>query len=72
VNQTENEDVGTEIDEDRICELLRAGLEEIAEDEGLGRVRTRTFEDEGLLTSNKGIVIRIGHSEWQVTVVQSR
>ena len=34
--------------------------------------RVRTFADEGVLTSNKGLVVRIGDAEFQVTIVRSR
>ena len=60
------------IDEARVCELITAGLEEIAESEDLGRVRVRTFEDAGVLTHNKGLVVRIGDAEFQVEVLRSR
>jgi hypothetical protein len=70
-NEVDETEVGG-LDEARVCELLTAGLEEIAESEDLGRVRVSTFEDVGLLTRNKGIVVRIGDAEFQVTVVRSR
>jgi hypothetical protein len=31
-----------------------------------------TFEDNGVLTSNKGLVLRIGAREYQITIVRSR
>jgi hypothetical protein len=31
----------------------------------------RSFEDAGLLTRNEGLVILIGSSEFQITIVQS-
>ena len=72
MNATENEDVGDEtIDEERVCQLLTAGLEQIAEEEGLERLRIRTFEDAGVLTSNKGLVVKIGRAEFQVEVLRS-
>ena len=71
MNETEDDEVEA-ITEERVCELLRAGLEEIAEDEGLERIRVRTFSDAGILTSNVGLVVRIGDQEWQVEVIRSR
>lgn len=35
-------------------------------------VDVRTFETAGVLTSNRGLVVRIGDSEFQITIVQSR
>ena len=71
--ENENEVEETGLAERRMCELLELGLEEIAEDEGLGRVRVRTLrEDEGLLTGDQGIVVRIDDAEFQITVVRSR
>jgi hypothetical protein len=35
-------------------------------------VRVRTFEDMGVLTRNKGLVVTIDGNEFQVTIVQSK
>lgn len=35
-------------------------------------IQALTFEERCVLTSNKGLVVRIGESEFHVTVVQSR
>lgn len=32
----------------------------------------RTFEDAMLLTTNKGLIVRVGDEEFQITVVRSR
>lgn len=32
----------------------------------------RTFRDAGVMTGNKGLVVRIGDAEFQVTIVRSR
>lgn len=31
-----------------------------------------TFEDRGVLTMNRGLVVRVGRQEFQVTIVRSR
>ena len=67
-----DEDEVDGLDEARVCELITAGLEEIAESEDVGRLRIRTFGDAGILTSNKGLVVRIGDAEFQVEVIRSR
>lgn len=49
---------------DQICEMLY-GIDEIT--------RICTFEEAGLMTNNKGLVIRYDDgTEFQVTVVQSK
>lgn len=35
-------------------------------------VSCSTFEEVGLMTSNRGLVVRVGDSEFQITVVRSR
>ena len=43
------------------------------EDTALESCRVRTFEDAGVLTYNRGVVIRLPDgSEFQVTIIQSR
>ncbi len=61
-----------EFNETQMCELISMALEEITESEDVGRLRIKTFEDAGVLTSNKGLVVRIDDAEFEVTVVQSR
>lgn len=36
------------------------------------RIDVATFEEEGVLTRNRGLVVRIGASEFQITIVRSR
>jgi hypothetical protein len=36
------------------------------------RVRISTFSELGLLTTNRGLVVRIGKTEFPVTIVRSR
>lgn len=57
-----------------ICEgseLFDESVEEVTGEEG-GEVRVSTFEQAGILTTNQGLVVRVGESEFQVTVVQVR
>ncbi|GAB5546930.1 MAG: hypothetical protein SangKO_066900 [Sandaracinaceae bacterium] len=50
-------------------ELLAAETEHPAMDEG---VELTTFENAGVLTDNRGLVIEIGDAEFQVSIVRSR
>ena len=34
------------------------------------QISTRTYEEVGMLTSNAGLVLRIGDEEYQITVVK--
>jgi hypothetical protein len=34
--------------------------------------RVSTFEEDQIMTTNKGLVIRVGSNEFQVTIVRSR
>ena len=64
--------------EEVMFEAIESALETEAEDlEGATpnsplRVRVSTFSDAGVLTRNRGLVIGLGTSEWQVTIVRSR
>jgi hypothetical protein len=73
------------VDEHELQDALKNLLEELAfmdeedrEDAGLGDdladvKRVRTFEEEGVLTNNAGLVITMADgSEWQLTLVRSR
>ena len=35
-------------------------------------VRARSFEDEGVLTTDRGLVVKVGDTEYQLTIVRSR
>lgn len=50
-------------------ELLAEETEHPALDEG---VELTTFENAGVLTDNRGLVIEIGDAEFQVSIVRSR
>ena len=73
------------MDEHELQDALKTLLEEIAcmdeedrEDAGLGDdladvKRVRTFDEEGVLTNNAGLVITMADgSEMQITIVRSR
>jgi len=41
-------------------------------DEDYGAIESiRTFADSGLMTSNRGIVVKVGGKKFQITIVQS-
>jgi hypothetical protein len=35
-------------------------------------VRARSFEEEGVLTRDAGLVVKVGDAEYQITIVRSR
>ena len=66
----------TEVTEDTLQEGLMEIISEAADDSfGIGweEARVRTFEQAGVMTYNKGLVISLPDgSEFQLTIVQSR
>lgn len=52
--------------------FLAEAVEAYAESSDMPRPDVRTFVEAGLLTMNRGVVVRIGTVEFQVTVVRSR
>ena len=66
----------TEVTEDTLQDGLMELISEAADDSfGIGweDARVRTFEDAGIMTYNKGLVISLPDgSEFQLTIVQSR
>jgi hypothetical protein len=38
----------------------------------LGRFEVSTFEDAGILSGNKGLVLTAGFAQFQITIVRSR
>jgi hypothetical protein len=64
------------MNEQAMVELLQEALEVWTDDLGTPDDEevefVGTFQDVGLMTSNKGLVVRVGDSEFQVTVVRSR
>ena len=52
--------------------ILIDALEYYQEEEG-AKIKTRTYEDVGMLTTDRGLVVRLPDgSEFQITIVQSR
>lgn len=67
----EDMDITEETMQGALCDLL-AGYTDSSEIDWAD-VRVRTFEDAGVLTYNKGLVISLPDgSEFQLTIVQSR
>jgi hypothetical protein len=54
--------ISPECDDDMRAELVESLTDH-------GRVSSRTFREAGILTSNDGIVLRIGRIEFQITIV---
>lgn len=52
--------------------FLAEAVEAYAESSDMRRPDVSTFAEAGLLTMNRGVVVRIGGAEFQVTVVRSR
>ncbi|MFZ5787407.1 MAG: hypothetical protein ACOY3Y_13270 [Acidobacteriota bacterium] len=52
--------------------FLAEAIEAYAEASEVSRPRISTFADAGVLTANRGLVVRIGTAEFQVTLVRSR
>ena len=69
-------DYENEVTEDTMQDGLMELISEAADDSfGIGweATRVRTFEDAGVMTYNKGLVISLPDgSEFQLTIVQSR
>lgn len=60
------------MDEEEFETFLADAITEFAEENDAPRARIRTFAEAALLTGNKGLVVRIGEAEFQLTVVRSR
>jgi len=52
--------------------VLAEAIEDYADDNGLPLTQIETFDEAGLLTRNRGLVVRIGCAEFQLTIVRSR
>jgi hypothetical protein len=52
--------------------FLAEAVESYAEASGIVRPRIATFAEAGVLSANRGLVVRLGDVELQVTVVRSR
>jgi hypothetical protein len=53
-------------------EFLAEAISTQAAEEGVDRPRVKSFEDAGMLTRDRGLVVKIGAAEYQVTIVKSR
>ena len=63
------------MNEEEFEQLLAGLLEEasVEEDGSASDLRVQTFEENGVLTTNRGVVVRLTDgSEFQVTVLRSR
>jgi hypothetical protein len=59
--------------DDRDMESMLSEILECAETEDLEGCRVSTFDEAGLLTGNRGLVVRLADGEeFQLTIVQSR
>src|ERR1041384_6802475 len=63
-----------EVDEAGLEKLLsELFIEATSHEEGLERARVSTFEEEGVLTRDRGIVLRLRDgAEFQISIVRSR
>jgi hypothetical protein len=61
-----------DLSEQELEELLTQAIECFADEGEMPRAHIRTFEDAGVLTMNRGLVVRIGDAEFQLTIVRSR
>ena len=61
-----------DMDEEEFETFLADAINDYAEENDAPRTRIRTFGEAGLLTGNKGLGVRIGDAEFQVTIVRSR
>jgi len=71
----EDDEVESELedmDEEEFETFLADAISEYAEENDAPLTRTRTFGEAGVLTNNKGLVVRVGDAEFQVTIVRSR
>lgn len=68
VDEVESENM----DEDEFETFLADAISDYAEENDAPLTRTRTFGDAGVLTNNKGLVVRVGDAEFQITIVRSR
>lgn len=53
-------------------ERLAQAIECFADEGELPGAHVRTFDDAGVLTMNRGLVVEVGDAEFQITIVRSR
>jgi len=71
----EDDEVESELedmDEEEFETFLADAISDYAEENDAPLTRTRTFGEAGVLTNNKGLVVRVGDAEFQVTIARSR
>ena len=61
-----------DLSEQELEELLTQAIECFADEGEMPCAHIRTFEDAGVLTMNRGLVVQIGAAEFQLTIVRSR
>ncbi len=61
-----------DMDEEEFETFLADAINDYAEENDAPRTHIRTFGEAGLLTGNKGLVVRVGDTEFQITIVRSR
>jgi hypothetical protein len=52
--------------------FLGDAIRKWAEENDAPSTRVDTYAEVGMLTSNKGLVVRVGDSEFQVTIIRRR
>ena len=68
----DEDDERDSLSERELEELLTQAIETFADEGEMPGAHLRTFEDAGVLTLNRGLVLRIGDAEFQLTIVRSR
>jgi hypothetical protein len=61
-----------DMDEEEFETFLTDAIDDYADENDAPRTRIRTFREAGLLTANKGLVVRIGDAEFQIQIARSR
>jgi len=61
------------MDEKEMAEIIRQALEAYYENEMGEMVRINSYEDEGVMTYNEGLIVRLPDgSKFQLTIVECR
>jgi hypothetical protein len=68
----EAEEEREDLSEQELEELLTQAIECFADEGEMPCAHIRTFEDAGVLTMNRGLVLQLGDAEFQLTIVRSR
>lgn len=70
--EEDEDDEFMDMSEQELEEFLKEAIVSFADENDIGRVRVLTFGECSMLTMNKGLVLRIKDSEFQLTIVRSR